>query len=239
LNSSITTNPSLVYALSASLNVSLTSNPPPSRPNQSFVEQILVPANALVTKLRPLPYNLVVGRVRSSLNWSKNRGTFSHIFNIDSKKKKPTLNRNLKNESKKIGLEIIDFDHDGEIRSLEECTKRLVYNEFMDATLVFSKRLRKWKRKPKLKRNHVDCDNSVICNGINGWFEEWWGWEAKEQKNKLERNTIWDWKTCWLHLVFLHIWVTIVVFVGFIEMCWWWWWKRTMVLVVEGKIKGV
>ena len=33
---------------------------------------------------------------------------------------------------------------------------------------VFSKRLRKWKRKQKLKRNRVDCNKSVIGNGIGG-----------------------------------------------------------------------
>jgi len=65
----------------------------------------------------------------------QNRGTISDLFNIDNKKKKLALNRNLENEYQNLGFEIIVFDDDGEIRSVEECT--------MDAALVVSKRL--WK----------------------------------------------------------------------------------------------
>ncbi|XP_004500225.1 protein OCTOPUS-like [Cicer arietinum] len=120
------------------------------------------------------------------------RNTLSDLFNIDddtkTRKKKQTPNRNLEIDPRNSGFEARDFDGgDTIIRVLvedeEEETKtmkefidlelRSRKNEerdsrgsFWDAASVFSKRLRKWKRKQKLKRNRTACDGSVTGNGV-------------------------------------------------------------------------
>ncbi|XP_058782128.1 protein OCTOPUS-like [Vicia villosa] len=113
-------------------------------------------------------------------------GTLSDLFNIDDerKKKKQTLNRNVE-----IGVnEIGDFDggetlrvlveNDEETKTMKEFIDLEIRSgknggrdsrgSFWDAASVFSKRLRKWKRKQKLKRSGGGgaCDGSVIGNGV-------------------------------------------------------------------------
>ncbi|CAL5202470.1 unnamed protein product [Lathyrus oleraceus] len=125
------------------------------------------------------------------------RGTLSDLFNLaDEKKKKQTSNRNVEIS----GVEISDFDGGDTLRVLvenDEETKTMKEfidleirrgknggrdsrGSFWDAASVFSKRLRKWKRKQKLKRSGGACDGSVIGNGV--------GLTSREVEKRRTRN---------------------------------------------------
>lgn len=142
----------------------------------------------------------------------QNRGTLSDLFNIDDEKKKqkPGFNRCLENESRKSRFEIIDFDGgcdigrvlvedendeeetktmkefiDLEIRSGKNAGRDSSRTSFWDAASVFSKRLRKWKRKQKLKRNNADCEGGVVTGNGGGLRSM----EVEKQRRRNLRET--------------------------------------------------
>lgn len=117
-----------------------------------------------------------------------NRGTLSDLFNLDDEKKKnkklsSIRNRNLEIDSRKSDFEggdtvrvLVEDDIDEETKTMKEFIDLEIRSgknggrdsrlSFWDAASVFSKRLRKWKRKQKLKRNDAACDGSVTGNGV-------------------------------------------------------------------------
>jgi hypothetical protein len=112
----------------------------------------------------------------------------SDLFNLDDEKKKNKKLSSIRNRNLEIDSRISDFEGGDTVRVLVEddideetkTMKEFIDLEirsgknggrdsrltFWDAASVFSKRLRKWKRKQKLKRNDAACDGSVTGNGV-------------------------------------------------------------------------
>jgi hypothetical protein len=112
----------------------------------------------------------------------------SDLFNLDDEKKKNKKLSSIRNRNLEIDSRISDFEGGDTVRVLVEddideetkTMKEFIDLEirsgknggrdsrlsFWDAASVFSKRLRKWKRKQKLERNDAACDGSVTGNGV-------------------------------------------------------------------------
>jgi len=97
---------------------------------------------------------------------------------------------------------------------------------FHVSTICFHQEIEEMEEKAEVEEK--SCRLQQVCYRKRNWwsFKECWGWEAKEQKHKFERNAIWGWRETQF----------VVVVVGSLrcvgggdrseQWWWWWWWKE-------------